>query len=121
MTYNVFIDGEEGTTGLQIRERLVSRSELSLIHLANSERKDPEARRKALVAADVSILCLPDDASREAVKLVEGKCLRKLGKHVVAVCHISRVIICISELLYVLRAVNSVLADYPGRLAFVTL
>jgi N-acetyl-gamma-glutamyl-phosphate reductase len=73
MTYNVFIDGEEGTTGLQIRERLESRSELFLIHLADSERKDPEARRKALVAADVSILCLPDDASREAVKLVEGK------------------------------------------------
>ncbi len=73
MTYNVFIDGEEGTTGLQIRERLESRSELFLIHLADSERKDPEARRKALVAADVSILCLPDDASREAVKLVESK------------------------------------------------
>jgi len=73
MTYNVFIDGEEGTTGLQIRERLESRSELSLIHLADNERKDPQARRRALIAADVSILCLPDDASREAVKLVEGE------------------------------------------------
>lgn len=70
MSYKVFIDGEEGTTGLQIRERLESRSELSLIHLADSERKDPEARRTALVAADVAILCLPDDAAREAVTLV---------------------------------------------------
>ncbi|MGB0575335.1 MAG: N-acetyl-gamma-glutamyl-phosphate reductase [Alphaproteobacteria bacterium] len=70
MSYKVFIDGEEGTTGLQIRERLESRSELSLIHLADNERKDPEARRTALVAADVAILCLPDDAAREAVTLV---------------------------------------------------
>ena len=73
MTFNVFIDGEEGTTGLQIRERLEARSEFSLVHLADSERKDPEARRTALVGADVSILCLPDDASREAVGLVVGE------------------------------------------------
>ena len=73
MTFNVFIDGEEGTTGLQIRERLEARSEFSLVHLADSERKDPEARRTALVGADVSILCLPDDASREAVGLVAGE------------------------------------------------
>jgi len=73
MTYNVFIDGEEGTTGLQIRERLETRSEISLIHLGDSKRKGAEARRTALVAADVAILCLPDAASREAVKLVEGE------------------------------------------------
>ncbi|MBK18370.1 MAG: N-acetyl-gamma-glutamyl-phosphate reductase [Rhodospirillaceae bacterium] len=73
MTYKIFIDGEEGTTGLQIKERLESRSELSLIHLEDAQRKDTEARRQALIEADVAILCLPDDAAREAVSLVEGE------------------------------------------------
>ena len=72
MTYKVFIDGEEGTTGLQIRDRLESRAEISLIRLSGDRRKDPEARREALNASDVSILCLPDDASREAASMTES-------------------------------------------------
>ncbi|NKB21111.1 MAG: N-acetyl-gamma-glutamyl-phosphate reductase [Alphaproteobacteria bacterium] len=73
MTYKVFIDGEEGTTGLQIRDRLETRSELTLIHLADSDRKNAEARRAALIESDVAILCLPDAAALEAVTLVEGE------------------------------------------------
>ncbi len=70
MTYKIFIDGEEGTTGLQIRERLVGRPEIELIHLSGDMRKDAEARREALNAADIAILCLPDDAARDAVAMV---------------------------------------------------
>lgn len=68
----VFIDGEVGTTGLQIRERLAGRSDLTLLSIAAERRKDPEERRRLLNAADVAILCLPDDASREAVSLIDG-------------------------------------------------
>lgn len=72
MTTNVFIDGEAGTTGLQINERLAPRGDISLIHLGEDARKDASARKAALNDADVAILCLPDDAAREAVNLVEG-------------------------------------------------
>jgi len=76
MTHSVFIDGEAGTTGLQILERLKGRSEIELIHLGDDRRKDTAARAEALNAADVSILCLPDDASREAVSLIESDSAR---------------------------------------------
>ncbi len=66
----VFIDGEAGTTGLQVRERLASRADVELIQLPNDKRKDLEARREALNTCDAAILCLPDDAAIEAVKLV---------------------------------------------------
>lgn len=72
MTNTVFIDGEAGTTGLQIRDRLAPRSDISLIQIDPARRKDADARREAFEAADVAILCLPDDAAREAVALAEG-------------------------------------------------
>ena len=70
---SVFIDGSAGTTGLRISERLSERKDLSLIHLDEAHRKDPKAREEALNAAQVTFLCLPDDAAREAVSLVHGE------------------------------------------------
>ena len=72
MAIRLFIDGAAGTTGLEIRERLQGRSEFDLIVLDDAQRKDEAARRDALHAADIAILCLPDDAAKEAVKLAEG-------------------------------------------------
>jgi N-acetyl-gamma-glutamyl-phosphate reductase len=69
---SVFIDGGHGTTGLEIRDRLSGRSGLSLIEIADDLRKDAAARREALNDADVVILCLPDDAAKEAVALIEN-------------------------------------------------
>jgi len=67
----VFIDGQAGTTGLEITERLAAREDIHLITLSDTERKDINARRDALLAADVAVLCLPDEAAREAVALVQ--------------------------------------------------
>ena len=72
MTAKVFIDGAAGTTGLEIRERLSGRSELSLITLSEADRKNAGARKQALNDADLVILCLPDDAAREAVSLIDN-------------------------------------------------
>ena len=71
MPHKIFIDGAAGTTGLEIAERLAPRSEFSLITLDDDRRKDAGARREALNEADVAILCLPDDAAREAVALID--------------------------------------------------
>ena len=76
MTTSIFIDGAEGTTGLEIRERLAGRSEFALTTLEGDARKDLDARRAALNAADIAILCLPDDAAREAVALIENDTTR---------------------------------------------
>jgi N-acetyl-gamma-glutamyl-phosphate reductase len=68
----LFIDGAAGTTGLEIRERLQGRDEFNLIVLDDAQRKDEAARRDALRDADIAILCLPDEAAKEAVKLADG-------------------------------------------------
>jgi N-acetyl-gamma-glutamyl-phosphate reductase len=72
MTQTVFIDGAAGTTGLEIAERLAGRAEFSLIVLDEARRKDADARREALNDADFVILCLPDDAAREAVAMIDN-------------------------------------------------
>ncbi|MES2173448.1 MAG: N-acetyl-gamma-glutamyl-phosphate reductase [Pseudomonadota bacterium] len=72
MSINVFIDGGHGTTGIEIADRLAGRPELSLITVPEEQRRDAGARRDALNAADIVILCLPDDAAREAVALIDN-------------------------------------------------
>lgn len=68
----VFIDGKAGTTGLRIYERLAERADIEIILLSDDERKDPAARKKALNSCDVAFLCLPDDAARESVSMIEN-------------------------------------------------
>lgn len=68
----IFIDGKAGTTGLRIYERLEHRDDVSLILLSDDERKDPAARKKALNECDIAFLCLPDDAARESVSMIEN-------------------------------------------------
>ena len=70
--YKVFIDGSAGTTGLKIFDRLKLRSDVSLITLPDELRKDVNARKDAINSSDVCFLCLPDDAARESVSLVES-------------------------------------------------
>jgi len=76
MSATVFIDGEVGTTGLQIRERLENRADLSFLRLDESERKDLKRRGDMLNGADIVILCLPDDAARDAVAMIENTAVR---------------------------------------------
>ncbi len=68
----IFIDGSAGTTGLRIRERLAAREDIELLILSEELRKDPAARKKMLNQADIAFLCLPDDAAREAVSMIEN-------------------------------------------------
>jgi N-acetyl-gamma-glutamyl-phosphate reductase len=70
VTAKVFIDGEAGTTGLQIRQRLEKRRDLQVVSIDAERRKDPAARAELMNESDAVILCLPDDSAKEAVKLV---------------------------------------------------
>ncbi|KQM98165.1 N-acetyl-gamma-glutamyl-phosphate reductase [Sphingomonas sp. Leaf25] len=72
----LFIDGAAGTTGLEIADRLAGRAGVEFITLDDTQRKDPGARRDALNAADFVILCLPDDAARQAVALIDNDTTR---------------------------------------------
>ncbi len=68
----VFVDGQHGTTGLQIESRLHARDDIERIEIQENRRKDPQARRECLNRADVVFLCLPDDAAREAVSFIDN-------------------------------------------------
>ena len=72
MVAKIFIDGEAGTTGLQIRERLAGRRDLEVLSIAQDKRKDLSERQRLLNAADVAILCLPDDAAKQSVSLIDN-------------------------------------------------
>lgn len=72
MSKKIFIDGSAGTTGLRIRERLSGREDIELLILPEELRKDSAARKKMLNEADIAFLCLPDDAAREAVAMIEN-------------------------------------------------
>lgn len=72
MTYKVFVDGQEGTTGLQINEYLAKRPDISLLKIGADKRKDLAERKRLINESDVTFLCLPDDAAKESVALVEN-------------------------------------------------
>jgi len=76
MVVRVFVDGEEGTTGLQIKRRLARHQSVELVSIDPAYRKDSSARKALLAKVDVAFLCLPDVASREAAAMAEGESVR---------------------------------------------
>src|SRR5262245_38433133 len=76
MKPKIFIDGDVGTTGLRIRDWLGERDDIEILRVPETWRKDPAARRERMLESDVTILCLPDDAAREAAAFVSGNTVR---------------------------------------------
>ncbi len=76
MKTRVYIDGQSGTTGLQIYDRIGARDDLELLRIDEDKRHDPAERRKFLNAADIVFLCLPDDGAREAVSMIDSEHVR---------------------------------------------
>ena len=72
MKPKIFIDGREGTTGLQIHDRLIDRNDIELLHIDESKRKDISERKRLINESDLVFLCLPDEAARESVSLIEN-------------------------------------------------
>ena len=72
----IFIDGSEGTTGLRINERFADRDDIEIIRIDPEKRKDVDERRKMINMSDITFLCLPDDAARESVSLIENENVR---------------------------------------------
>ncbi len=74
----IFIDGEHGTTGLLIRELLLARGDIEVVSIATEKRKDLDERKRLLNAVDLAVLCLPDDAARESVAMIDNANTRVL-------------------------------------------
>ena len=76
MKAKIYIDGQSGTTGLQIYERIGAREDLELLRIDEDKRHDPAERKKFLNSADIVFLCLPDDGAREAVAMIDNPAVR---------------------------------------------
>ena len=76
MKYKIFVDGQTGTTGLEIFERLKRHTEVEMLSIEYEKRRDVEEKKRILNQADIVFLCLPDDAAKESVALIENSTTR---------------------------------------------